>query len=133
MRQGNLWNVDWTMLLDCALLARHSLHLATGNSEEAACFGCCRHEYTEDRMYQLTVHDQITDYENRMDAVTAAKDLTGRPDGPVTATVTDGVERLDFRDGKLVAYTYETRRTDRRRRPEEAPELEQDEAIEDAE
>ena len=42
-------------------------------------------------MYQLTVHDQITDYENRMDAVTAAKDLTGRPDGPV-ATVTDGAE-----------------------------------------
>ena len=75
-------------------------------------------------MYQLSVHDQVTDYENRMDAVTAAKDLTGRPDGPVTATVTDGVERMDFRDGKLVAYTYETRRTDRRRRPEEGAERE---------
>ena len=74
-------------------------------------------------MYQLTVHDQVTDYENRMDAVTAAKDLTGRPDGPITATVTDGVERLDFRDGKLVAYTYETRRTDRRRRPDEAADI----------
>lgn len=76
-------------------------------------------------MYQLSVHDQVTDYENRMDAVTAAKELTGRPDGPVTATVTDGVERMDFRDGKLVAYTYETRRTDRRRRAEDPSDAEE--------
>ena len=43
----------------------------------------------------------------------------------MTATVTDGVERMDFRDGKLVAYTYETRRTDRRRRADDASDLDE--------
>ncbi len=72
-------------------------------------------------MYELLVHDQVTEYEDRAEAVKAAKDLTGRPDGPLTSTVTDGIETLSFRDGKLVAYTYETRRTEQRRPRETTP------------
>ncbi len=66
-------------------------------------------------MYELIVHDQVTEYEDRWEAVVAAKELTGRPDGPVTSTVTNGIETLNFKDGKLIAYTYETRRNEQRR------------------
>ncbi|MFT7623988.1 MAG: hypothetical protein ACI9WU_003174 [Myxococcota bacterium] len=66
-------------------------------------------------MYELIVHDQVTEYEARQEAVTAAKELTSSPDGPSTSTVTDGIETLNFKDGKLIAYTYETRRGEQRR------------------
>jgi hypothetical protein len=73
-------------------------------------------------MYELLVHDQVTTFEERMEAVVAAKDLTGRPDMHVTANVTNGIETLSYRDGKLVAYTYETRRTEQRRAQRERSE-----------
>ena len=73
-------------------------------------------------MYELLVHDQVTTFEERMEAVLAAKDLTGRPDMHVTANVTNGIETLSYRDGKLVAYTYETRRTEQRRAQRERSE-----------
>ncbi len=63
-------------------------------------------------MYELTIHDQITNFVNRAEAVAAAKTMTARADGPMTASLTDGVETLNFREGKLIAYTYETRRPD---------------------
>lgn len=65
-------------------------------------------------MYELLVHDDVTEYEDRSDAVKAAKEITAGPEGAVTSTVTNGIETLSFRDGKLVAYTYETRRTEQR-------------------
>ncbi len=73
-------------------------------------------------MYELLVHDQITHFEERMEAVKAAKEITNNPDMHGLVDVTDGVETLQYRDGKLVAYTYETRRSNRRRverRPDE--------------
>lgn len=77
-------------------------------------------------MYELLVHDQATEYEDRAEAVKAAKEITASPEGAVTSTVTDGVETLSFRDGKLVAYTYETRRSEQRRpRPNQDEQAEQ--------
>ncbi len=73
-------------------------------------------------MYELLVHDQVTEYDDRATAVKAAKEITTRPDGPMTSTVTDGIETLSFREGKLVAYTYETRRTEQRRNREQQAE-----------
>jgi hypothetical protein len=70
-------------------------------------------------MYELLVHDTVKNFEERAEAVKAAKELTARLDGPSTSTVTDGIETLSFREGKLVAYTYETRRTDVKRRSSE--------------
>lgn len=69
-------------------------------------------------MYELMVHDEVTTYESRADAVKAAKDVTAAGDGRVTASVSDGIETLSFRDGKLIAYTYETRRGDGGGRPD---------------
>jgi|JI61114C2RNA_FD_contig_21_13577766_length_475_multi_6_in_0_out_0_1 hypothetical protein len=74
-------------------------------------------------MYELVVHDQITNYEKRAEAVAAAKALTARADGPVTASVSDGVETLNFREGKLIAYTYETRRPDGKKERDEFDEV----------
>lgn len=63
-------------------------------------------------MYELMVHDEVTTYETRADAVKAAKDMTLGSDSRMTVSVSDGTETLSFRDGKLIAYTYETRRGD---------------------
>jgi hypothetical protein len=65
-------------------------------------------------MYELTYQNEVRTFEERMEAVQAAKDLTSGVDGRSTVNVTDGVETLSYRDGKLVAYTYETRRTEGR-------------------
>lgn len=66
-------------------------------------------------MYELLVHDEVTQFEERLEAVKAAKELTANPDMHGLVDVTDGIETLQYRDGKLVAYTYETRRSNRRR------------------
>jgi len=68
-------------------------------------------------MYELLIQDEVTNYEERQEAVRAAKEATSSGDGPLNASVSDGIETLNFREGKLIAYTYETRR-DRRGRPE---------------
>ncbi|MFT5430400.1 MAG: hypothetical protein ACI9OJ_001074 [Myxococcota bacterium] len=68
-------------------------------------------------MYELLIQDTTTNFEERQEAVKAAKEATSSGDGPMNASVSDGVETLSFREGKLIAYTYETRR-DRRGRPE---------------
>lgn len=60
-------------------------------------------------MYELQVQEQVTEYENRADAVKAAKDITTQLDGPSSSTVTDGIETMNFQNGKLIAYAYETR------------------------
>lgn len=70
-------------------------------------------------MYELVIHDQITHFDKRAEAVAAAKQMTARQDGPLTASVSDGVETLNFREGKLVAYTYETRRPDGKKERDE--------------
>ena len=69
-------------------------------------------------MYELVLDDQVTSFEKRADAVKAAKEATAPPDGRPSANVSDGIETLSFRNGKLIAYSYETR-TDRRQRPEQ--------------
>ncbi len=61
-------------------------------------------------MYEVFIRNDIVKYEERSEALKAAKDATLASDGRITVTVTDGVETLSYRDGKLVAYTYETRR-----------------------
>ena len=66
-------------------------------------------------MYEMVVDDQITSFKKRADAVKAAKEATAQPEGRATANVSDGIETLSFRNGKLIAYSYETR-TDRRQR-----------------
>ena len=66
-------------------------------------------------MYEVLVNDQVREFESRAEAVRVAKEVTAAPDGPATSTVTDGIETMLFRDGKLIAYTYETRRAERRR------------------
>ena len=63
-------------------------------------------------MYEVVIRNDVVKYETRIEAVKAAKDATLSSDGRITVTVTDGTETLSFRDGKLVAYTYETRRGD---------------------
>jgi hypothetical protein len=65
-------------------------------------------------MYELTYQNEVRTFEERMEAVQAAKDLTSGVDGRSTVNITDGVETLSYRDGKLVAYTYETRRSEGR-------------------
>jgi len=69
-------------------------------------------------MYEMVVDDQVTSFKKRADAVKAAKEATAQPEGRATANVSDGIETLSFRNGKLIAYSYETR-TDRRQRPEQ--------------
>ncbi len=66
-------------------------------------------------MYEMVVDDQVTSFKKRADAVKAAKEATTQPEGRATANVSDGIETLSFRNGKLIAYSYETR-TDRRQR-----------------
>ena len=60
-------------------------------------------------MYELQVQETVTEYENRADAVKAAKDITTQQDGPSSSTVTDEIETMNFQNGKLIAYAYETR------------------------
>jgi hypothetical protein len=62
-------------------------------------------------MYELTHQNEIQNYENRIDAVNMAKELTLASDGRSTVNITDGIETLSYRGGKLVAYSYETRRS----------------------
>jgi|GEM_PF-2667778 hypothetical protein len=66
-------------------------------------------------MYEMVVNDLVTSFGERAEAVQAAKELTAQPDRSATANVSDGVETLSFRNGKLIAYSYETR-MDRRHR-----------------
>jgi hypothetical protein len=66
-------------------------------------------------MYEMVVNDQVTSFGERSEAVLAAKELTSQPDRNATANVSDGIETLSFRNGKLIAYSYETR-MDRRHR-----------------
>ena len=66
-------------------------------------------------MYEMVVDDQVTKFKERAEAVKAAKEATAQPEGRANANVSDGIETLSFRNGKLIAYSYETR-TDRRQR-----------------
>jgi len=65
-------------------------------------------------MYELTHQNEVQTFTERTAAVQAAKELTSAADGRSMVNITDGVETLSYRDGKLVAYTYETRRSDSR-------------------
>ena len=65
-------------------------------------------------MYELTHQNETQTFEDRSEAVQTAKELTSAVDGRSMVNITDGVETLLYRDGKLVAYTYETRRSDSR-------------------
>ncbi|HIA03833.1 MAG TPA: hypothetical protein EYN06_06825 [Myxococcales bacterium] len=65
-------------------------------------------------MYELTHQNEIQTFEDRSEAVQTAKELTSAVDGRSMVNITDGIETLSYRDGKLVAYTYETRRSDSR-------------------
>ena len=65
-------------------------------------------------MYELTHQNETQTFEDRSAAVQTAKELTSAVDGRSMVNITDGVETLSYRDGKLVAYTYETRRSDSR-------------------
>ena len=67
-------------------------------------------------MYELLFQNEVKTYGSRLEAVTAAKELTVEDDGRMTCNVSDGVETLSFRGGKLIAYTYETRRNEARDR-----------------
>jgi len=60
-------------------------------------------------MYELQAQEQVTQYESRADAVKAAKEITSQLEGPSSSTVTDGIETMNFQNGKLIAYAYETR------------------------
>ena len=68
-------------------------------------------------MYEMVVNDQVTTFDERSDAVQAAKEFTAQPDRSATANVSDGVETLSFRNGKLIAYSYETRMDRRHKGP----------------
>jgi hypothetical protein len=65
-------------------------------------------------MYELLMQNEVKQYNSRQDAVTAAKEFTASSDSRMTVNVTDGVESMQFRSGKLVAYSYETRKADGR-------------------
>ena len=65
-------------------------------------------------MYELTHQNETQTFEDRSEAVKTAKELTSAVDGRSMVNITDGIETLSYRDGKLVAYTYETRRSDSR-------------------
>jgi len=67
-------------------------------------------------MYELLFQNEVKTYGSRLEAVTAAKELTVEDDGRMTCNVSDGIETLSFRGGKLIAYTYETRRNEARDR-----------------
>lgn len=75
-------------------------------------------------MYELLFQNEVKTYGSRLEAVTAAKELTVEDDGRMTCNVSDGVETLSFRGGKLIAYTYETRRNEARDRSQAFDDLE---------
>ena len=60
-------------------------------------------------MYTLVWSDETHEYDGRQEAVAAAKELSDGKRNAVSVLDDEEKELLEFRDGQLAKYLYETR------------------------
>ena len=61
-------------------------------------------------MYTVVLHDQTTEFDERRDAIEAAKELSRGCRNRVEVVAEDQKELFVYHDGQLAQYIYETRR-----------------------